>query len=335
MARRSRTKDPEALRIELEGRASSFAETLRNGPLRAQVLALVDVAHNLRDLGGSLLKTNAKASGKDRVLAYLRAHIGCVIAGAELGIVSGIGEYPRRIRELRKEAGWPILSGVTAREMIDGARDDVDADPAALPPPMKPDDYMLLADERDEEAADRWKTANSIRRKKTSVQAKLLEYLRANVGRRVTGEELRYVAVKNEWPRRTRELRTELGWPVVTRYSGDPSLPVGIYVLAEDKQGPEHDRHIKEITRRKVMERDSWSCQWQDCGWSHERLAYDRRFLEVHHVEMHVEGGSNEVENLVTLCNLHHDDFHRTEVLELNDQAAALFAIPAKSDLTV
>jgi hypothetical protein len=334
MARRSRTNDPELLRVELEQRIANIADALRTGPLRAQVLALVDVAHSLRDLGGSLMKTNGKSSGKDRVLAYLRAHIGIVVAGTELMVVSGIGEYPRRIRELRKEDGWPILSGVTAREMIKASEEE-DADPTAAPPPMKPDDYMLLADERDELAAGRWKIANSIRRKKTSVQAKVLEYLRANVGRPVTGEELRYVAVKNEWPRRTRELRTELGWPVVTRFSGDPSLPVGIYILAEDKQGPEHDRHIKEITRRKVMERDHWSCQWRDCGWSHERIAYDRRFLEVHHVEMHVEGGSNEVENLVTLCNLHHDEFHRTDVLDLNDQAAALLSIPSNKDLTV
>lgn len=334
MARRSRTNDPDVLRTELEKQVVDFAEALRDGPLRRQVLALVDISHNLRDLGGSLMKTNGKSSGKDRVLAYLRAHIGTVVAGTELMVVSGIGEYPRRIRELRKEDGWPILSGVTAREMIKGSKEE-DADPTAIPPTMKPDDYMLLSDERDEQAADRWRIANSIRRKKLSVQGKVLEYLRANVGRRVTGEELRYVAVKNEWPRRTRELRTEFGWPVVTRFSGDPSLPVGVYVLAEDKQGPEHDRHIKEIVRRKVMERDHWCCQWRGCGWSHERLAYDRRFLEVHHVEMHVHGGSNDVENLVTLCNLHHDEFHRTEVLDLNDQAAALFSIPSSRDLTV
>lgn len=334
MARRSRTDDPEGLRAELEQRVVAFAEKLQARPLREQVLSLVEVSHKLRDLGGSLINSSSSQSGKARILSYLRAHIGVVVAGSELMVVSGIGEYPRRIRELRKEEGWPILSGVTAREMIKASKEE-DADPTAVPPPMKPDEYMLLSDEKDDEAASRWSLANTIRRKKTSVQAKVLEYLRANVGRPVTGEELRYVAVKNEWPRRTRELRTDFGWPVVTRFSGDPSLPVGVYILAEDKQGPEHDRNIKEITRRKVMERDQWSCQWRDCGWSHERLEYDRRFLEVHHVETHVSGGSNEIENLVTLCNLHHDEFHRTEVLDLNDQAAALFSTPSSSDLTV
>lgn len=153
----------------------------------------------------------------------------------------------------------------------------------------------------------------------------MLAYLRANVGKHVSGEELRYVANDmDDWPRRARELRTDLGWPVVTRFSGDPSLPVGIYVLAEDKQAPEHDREIKEIVRREVMQRDDWRCQWRGCGWSHERLAFDKRFLEVHHIHEHAKGGGNEAANLVTLCNLHHDEVHRGFALDLNDQAAAL-----------
>jgi hypothetical protein len=215
------------------------------------------------------------------------------------------------------------LSGYTVGEMRLAADDGAGSD-AALPPAMQPDDYLLLEDRKDDDAARRWKLANTIRGSGDGVQAKVLAYLRANVGKHVTGEELRYVADdKNEWPRRTRELRTEEGWPVVTRYSGDPSLPVGIYVLAEDKQAPPHDRHIKEITRREVMERDHWSCQWAGCGWSHARIAVDPRFLEVHHIEQHAVGGSNEAANLVTLCNLHHDEAHRSRTLSLNADSKA------------
>lgn len=324
MARRSRTDDPEGLRSKLAELLSDFEEQLRSGSLRDQVQALVPATHVLRDLGGSLVAPSSRSSGKQRILAYLRAHVGVVIAGEELMVVSGIGDYPRRIRELRKEEGWPILSGVAAKQMRSSA-DEPGAVSASSIPPMRTDDYMLLEDVRDEDAARRWELANNIRRRKDGVQAKVLAYLRANVGKHVTGEELRYVAnEKNEWPRRVRELRTEEGWPVVTRFSGDPSLPVGIYVLAKDEQAPVHDRHIKEIVRREVMERDHWSCQWRGCGWSHERLAFDPRYLEVHHIHEHAQGGSNEADNLVTLCNLHHDEVHRSGALELSDQAAAL-----------
>ncbi len=294
-----------------------FEDNLRAGSMRDQVKSLVPATHVLRDLGGSLVTPNSKSSGRDRILSYLRAHVGEIIAGDELMIVSGIGDYPRRIRELRKEDGWPILSGVAAKQMRDAGREP-GAIPSSLLPIMRTDDYVLLEDVRDEDAARRWETANTIRRRPDGVQSKVLAYLRENVGKHVTGEELRYVAnEKNEWPRRVRELRTEEGWPIVTRFSGDPSLPMGVYVLADDVQAPPHDRHIKEIVRREVMERDNWCCQWSGCGWSHERIAFDPRFLEVHHIHEHADGGSNEAENLVTLCNLHHDEVHRSGDLDL------------------
>jgi hypothetical protein len=46
-------------------------------------------------------------------------------------------------------------------------------------------------------------------KKSISINIKVLEYMRNNVGRLVTGEEFRYVAKdKTEWARRVRELRT-------------------------------------------------------------------------------------------------------------------------------
>lgn len=326
MARRSQTNDPEFLRQQLEKAIEAYEQVLSSGSLREQVRELVPAMHALRDLGASLIPTSGRTSARERILAYLRANVGEVVPGEECMIVAGISDYPRRIRELRSELGWPILSGVAAKEMRDAALEDGGEDEAlGAPPSMATDDYMLVEDLRDEDAARRWKTANTIRRSSEGVQAKVLAYLRSNVGRHVTSEELRYVANDaSEWARRTRELRTEEGWPIVTRFSGAPSLPVGIYILAEDKQSPPHDRHIKEVVRREVMQRDHWSCQWKGCGWSHERIAYDPRFLEAHHIHEHARGGSNEAENLVTLCNLHHDQVHATGELILNDQAAAL-----------
>ncbi|MEX2578619.1 MAG: hypothetical protein WD342_06140 [Verrucomicrobiales bacterium] len=74
-----------------------------------------------------------------------------------------------------------------------------------------------------------------------------------NVGKSVTGEELSYVANSTEWARRTRELRTEEGFPISTKMSGNPSLPVGVYVLEQDRQTPKHDRHIPEPVRRQAI----------------------------------------------------------------------------------
>lgn len=325
MARRSRTADPVLLRQKLIDAIREYGQAPLDSPLRERVRGLIPVAHTLRDLGGSMLP--GTTAGKKRILDYFRLHVGQVVSTDELMIVAGIGDYPRRIRELRKEEGWPILSSAGVKQIRADLLEAGLLETGTLPT-MSRDDYVLVEDRQDLEAAKRWKLANTIRRGKGSVKTKVLAYLRANVGERVNGEELRYVAnKKNEWPRRTRELRTEDGWPVVTRQSGDPTLPVGVYILAEDKQAPAHDRQIKELTRREVLARDQWQCQWRGCGWSIQDREKDFRFLELHHVHHHNQGGSNDADNLVTLCNLHHDEHHATGTLDLTPEAKARFMI--------
>src|SRR5690606_15138753 len=104
--------------------------------------------------------------------------------------------------------------------------------------------------EPDTDAARRWHVANRIRKLNVGVRERVLAYLRENVGHPVFGEELAYVAKQaGDWPRRTRELRTEFGWPVATKTSGRPDLSIGVYVLEEDRQAPEHDRHIPDAVR--------------------------------------------------------------------------------------
>jgi hypothetical protein len=125
---------------------------------------------------------------------------------------------------------------------------------------------------------------------------------------RVTNEELKYLAnSRSEWDRRIRELRTEDGWPIVTRSSHDPSLPVGVYVLQVDRQAPAHDRKIKDIVRVQVLEPDSYRCT--NCDWSKSNIREGdpRSLLELHHLIHHVRGGTNAPDNLVTLCNVCHD----------------------------
>lgn len=317
MARRPRVGDPEAIRKELLAGLEDFGARLDADDLRARVRALIPASHLLRDLGVSAVRELGAKAARDRILAYLQEFPCTVIAGDELGIVSGISEYARRIRELRVEAGWPIYSGKTARAMareedwLDIDRSDLASEIAA----MGPDDYILLG-ERDEGSARRWEVANEVRRLGGGARDRLLEYLRRNVGRPVTGEELGYVGNAQSWPRRVRELRTEFGWPIATRISGRPDLTVGVYLLEADRQSPPHDRHIADPIRVAVLERDGFACR--KCGWRPARRAPGdlRTLLELHHIEHHAKGGANEMDNLLTLCNVHHDELHRLPELD-------------------
>jgi hypothetical protein len=298
------------LRAKLVELLTNFESELRSDNLRSKVLSLVPAFHILRDLGSSLIHVSEGSSARNRILSYFTKYPYTVIRGDELMVVSGIGEWARRVRELRVQFGWPIVSGVTAREMSD--QEDLSLEGVDINS-LAPDEYVLLGEECDREAAHRWHTANEIRRREMSVRSKLLEFLRQNVGTPVTGEELRYVANnRTEWARRVRELRTEFGWPVTTRSTGRPDLPVGTYVLEQDRQSPRHDRNIPDPVRRAVLVRDKHQCT--NCEWSHPLWnPSDPRHLELHHIVHHVDGGPNIETNLTTLCTVCHDEIHSRE----------------------
>lgn len=315
MARRSKaTSDFQGQVSEVKRLLDTFLEQLEQGDLRQQVISLVPAVHGLRDLGSGLVTSSDITSARDRILAYLRRYPNTLIDGDELMVVAGIGEWARRVRELRVQYGWTIYTGTTLEHVVED-------EPAVLEELSKvlgvsdvclrPDQYILMNDTQDREAALRWNQLNTIRKKPGGVKAKLLEYLLLNVGHVVTGEELRYLAKDNkEWARRSRELRTEDGWPVVTRMQGRPDLAVGEYVLEENRQAKVHDRNIPDPVRVTVLKRDGFKCT--HCGWSRDDLdrSDPRKFLELHHLVEHVKGGANDAENLRTLCNVHHDQVH-------------------------
>lgn len=301
--------DPEIVRMRVEELIRDFEYELQKEDLRPKVLALVPIFHGLRDLGKVLIPSRYASAARERILYYFRKYPGVVIAGDELLVVSGIQEYARRVRELRVQFGWAIASGVTIKEM----KEDQDADIPNDMMAMKPSDYVLLDELQDRDAAHRWNVANAIRKERGSVRDKILKYMRANVGKGITNEELRYVAGdKTEWARRVRELRTEFGWPIATRSTGRPDLNVGVYVLQADRQSPEHDRNIADDIRREVLRRDGYKCQ--NCNWAHKEWNFsDPRHLEIHHIKHHAKGGANVKENLKTLCTVCHDKVHRNE----------------------
>lgn len=292
---------------ELKTLLANFEREAGGENLRVKVLSLIPVFHKLREIGKSIIPGKLAASARDRIIFYFKNYPMIAIDGNELLVVSGIQEYARRIRELRVQFGWQIINGVTAMEMVkEGELGELSAIKH-----MGPTDYMLLSGEQDIEAAHRWNVANEIRNSSGSVRDKMLDFFRHNIGKQITGEELRYVAKdRTEWARRVRELRTELGWPIVSKQTGNPELSVGVYQLEADRQSPVHDRMIPDEVRGIVLRRDGYKCT--KCGWSHaEWNRSDPRHLELHHVCEHAKGGENVAGNLITVCNICHDAIHR------------------------
>lgn len=301
-----RVQDAEDALHKLKNLLSAFEDSARDPDIRKRVLSLVPAFEALRRLGKSQIPGGLQLSARDRVLRYFLAYPRTVLTDKELALVAGISEWARRVRELRVEHGWNIITGVTAGQML--TEEEIPT-PDLEVSTLGPDDYVLLSTEQDRDAAFRWNTANEIRKSRGGAREKILHYLRSNLGRPVSGEELRYVANTSEWARRTRELRTEDGWPIATKMSGNPTLGVGVYVLESDRQAPAHDRHIPDGTRRQALRRDHYCCQ--KCGWNHSLWnRSDPRFLEIHHVVHHADGGSNSIDNLVTYCNVCHDEVH-------------------------
>lgn len=301
---KSTKSDPQSIRSRIEGLIQNFEKQLASEDLREKVLALIPVFYELRELGKALVPKKYAKGARKRILYYFQKYQGYVIKGDELLVISGIQEYARRIRELRVQFGWSIASGNTIREM------EEDENVPDYYKSMKPDEYVLLSERQDLEAAYRWNLANQIRKESGAIKGKLLKFLRANVGKTITNEELRYVAGgKTEWARRIRELRTEHGWPISTKTTGRPDLEVGLYVLEADRQTPDHDRKIPDSVRREVLRRDQYQCT--HCNWSHDLWnPSDARHLELHHVKPHSKGGENIKENLTTLCTICHDKVH-------------------------
>jgi hypothetical protein len=300
----------EAIRKLLLKLLVDFEDELQSDNLRQKVLSLIPCYHQLRDLGKSLIPTAEARSARDRILHYLLKYQGVIISGDELLVVSGIQEYARRIRELRVQFGWSIASGLTVAQMAEENEFPFAPIDAAA---MGPSEYILLSDEQDRDAAHRWNLANEIRRENISVRDRLLKYFRNNIGQKITGEELKYLARdKSEWARRVRELRTEYGWPIVTKNTGRPDLEVGVYLLEADRQSPEHDRRLSDPVKRNILRRDGYKCT--ACAWSHDEWnRSDPRHLELHHQKTHEKGGDNTENNLVSLCTVCHDDIHRTK----------------------
>lgn len=293
---------PEASKIEIliaevEENLTRFKRKYKGLTWRQKVLLLVDVTGGIRKLGKSTNPAAARLGSRDRLRIYLQEHVGIVVFAGELQVVSGISEYARRVRELRVQDGYKIITGYS---------NDPESGIS-----LKPTEYLLLDRNPDITAARRWHIANRIRRQvQGGSQGRILRYLLENVNQVVTTEELAYVAKAREFGRRIRELRTEKGYPVATQFTGRPDLKMGEYVLeSKDRIAEVHDRRVPFDIQKSVYERDKNACLL--CDWCREKWTRkDPRTLELHHIQEHAKGGANIARNLIVLCSKCHDDIH-------------------------
>ena len=73
---------------------------------------------------------------------------------------------------------------------------------------------------------------------------------------------------------------------------------------------------IPPAIRRAVLRRDGGRCRVPGCRHA--------TFVDVHHLELRANGGSNDVENLITLCSAHHRASHNGELLTAGTTATAV-----------
>lgn len=63
--------------------------------------------------------------------------------------------------------------------------------------------------------------------------------------------------------------------------------------------------------RMKALVRDDFACQAHQLDLCEESCGESRLSkLHVHHLKMRINGGSHELDNLLTLCELHHEQIH-------------------------
>ncbi len=290
-------KKEDLLIREVEDKLSHLKVKHKGLSWRDKVLLLVEINSTMKNLGKYSNPEAAEYGARVRLKLYLTKYVGVIISSKELEVVSGISEYARRIRELRVQDGYKILTGSSN-------------DPA-LGINLKPSEYLLIEKKPDDTAAKRWHIANRIRKQtKGGGRGRILRYLKENIGNVVTSEELYYVAKVKEFGRRARELRTEEGYAIATQFTGRPDLKMGEYVLENSERVAEpHDRKIPFDIQKIVYENARNACQV--CGWNHKKWTKrSPRILELHHIKKHVKGGKNTPENLVVLCSKCHDDIH-------------------------
>ena len=135
-------------------------------------------------------------------------------------------------------------------------------------------------------------------------------FLIQNVGKVVTSDQIREVAVRkdgqpaSEWARRLRELREEEGMRIRT-HADRPDLKPNEYMLESLGIDPAVSRNISARLRMEILERNGFTCQICGAGAGDpDPLNPDRKVrLVVDHLIPVEQGGSNDRSNLRVVCS--------------------------------
>ncbi|OBJ53415.1 hypothetical protein [Mycobacterium sp. 1423905.2] len=217
----------------------------------------------IRAYGGRRPRHPHGRGARGLILEYLLEHLGEFVYGEELAAISGIGEWARRVRELRVEEGYEIEE--------DAGR------------------YRLCSPDPDAESRERWRTVTALREAPGEAIDRvrlLFEKLPQQV---VNVDELDRVARAQDGVRLARELRERELLPIESSADA-PDLIAGQYRLASpyerDHLGTSQ-RLFPEDIRRQVFSRDRYTC-WS-CHkdrYTAKHLAESPFFLVVRHLDV-------------------------------------------------
>ncbi len=143
--------------------------------------------------------------------------------------------------------------------------------------------------------------------RKPSSKEKIRQFLLANVGRVLSSAEIQEAAGGvAEWARRTRELRDQEGWAILT-HNDSAELKPGQYLLENaptTRKDISFDRAISAKLRAEVLDRNGFTCQM--CGLTPSDIdqATGRKVrLHIGHIKDKSLGGKDEASNLRALCS--------------------------------
>lgn len=170
------------------------------------------------------------------ILEHLKSNLGEWIPGEELAAVSGIGEWARRIRELRVEQGYDIEE--------------------------ERRHYRLRQLEPDLGRRVRWETVTAVRESGGEPVDRVRALLEQLVGEVVTVEELGRAARSRDGARLARLLRAEEEMPIEMSGDADDLAP-GEFRLVSTREAyllPPSQSLFSEELRARVFGRDRHTC---------------------------------------------------------------------------
>lgn len=226
----------------------SLADAVGRQERHEEVLgALSDLRLAIARAYGGRAAPRRNGGAQSAILEHLRRHLGQWVAGDELAAVSGIGEWARRVRELRVELGYEIEE--------------------------QRGHYRLTAAAPDEARKARWQTVTEIREAQGTSRDRARRLLESLVGQAVGLDELARAARAKDAERLARELREVEQLPV--EMPGDaPDLRAAAVRLPTTREAfglPPTQRFYGEGLRARVFRRDGHRCS--RCGRDHASAA--------------------------------------------------------------